>query len=299
MQTNTFTDAAGVAVTYYRWDPSGDPRAIVLIAHGASEYGARYDRFAAYLADSGLVVYAQDHRGHGHTGKVTGAGLAGEGGWDAIIEDQRQLVELARGEHGGLKLVLFGHSMGSMIAQRFIQLHGDTIDALILSGSTGSIDNLDGTIDLIDMIAADAGMDSSAPLFAGFNDQFAPSRTEFDWLSRDEAEVDKYIADPFCGDNNPLSLGFAKGMLSTLRDAWNPENEAKVPDIPMLFITGDMDIVSQNAASVHDLEDRYRKAGVDDLTAIYYTDARHELLNEINRDEVQKDVLSWINRAVK
>lgn len=299
MHTTSFTDAQGVAVTYCRWDPSGDPRAIVLIAHGASEHGARYDRFATFLTDNGFVVYAQDHRGHGHTGKVTGAGVAGEGGWDAIIDNQKQLVDIARSEHPGLKLVLFGHSMGSMIAQRFVQLHGDSIDALVLSGSTGSIDNLDGTIDLIDMIAADAGMDSPAPLFAGFNDQFAPSRTEFDWLSRDEAEVDKYMADPFCGDNNPLTLGFAKGMLTTLRDAWHPDNEAKVPNIPMLFITGAMDIVSQNAKSVHELEARYHAAGVEDLTAIYYTDARHELLNETNRDEVQKDVLMWFNRVLR
>jgi alpha-beta hydrolase superfamily lysophospholipase len=297
-QAATFTDAQGVDVTYHRWDPSGDPKAIVLIAHGASEHGARYDRFATFLTDNGFVVYAQDHRGHGHTGKQTGAGQAGEGGWEAIVEDQYELVQIAREAHPALKLALFGHSMGSMIAQRFIQLHGDSIDALVLSGSTGAIDNLEGTIDLIDMIAADAGLDSPAPLFAGFNDQFAPTRTEFDWLSRDESEVDKYIADPFCGDDNPLTLGFAKGMLMTLRDAWLPENEAKVPNIPTLFITGEKDIVSQNATSVRDLEIRYREAGVADLTAHYYADARHELLNEINRDDVQADVLEWLNRVL-
>jgi alpha-beta hydrolase superfamily lysophospholipase len=296
-QAATFTDAQGVDVTYHRWDPSGDPKAIVLIAHGASEHGARYDRFATFLTDNGFVVYAQDHRGHGHTGKQTGAGQAGEGGWEAIVEDQYELVQIAREAHPALKLALFGHSMGSMIAQRFIQLHGDSIDALVLSGSTGAIDNLEGTIDLIDMIAADAGLDSPAPLFAGFNDQFAPTRTEFDWLSRDESEVDKYIADPFCGDDFRLSLGFTRGMLGAFAAAVaNPDPVRK--DLPVLFITGENDPVSENGKTVHELEARWRDYGVKDLTALYYPDARHELLNETNRDDVQNDVLAWIERVV-
>ena len=251
--TETFTDADGVAVAFYRWMPTGEPRGIVLIAHGASEHGARYDRFATFLADNGFAVFAQDHRGHGNTGQSTGAGHIGPGDWSSLIEDQRQLVELARDAVPGVKVILFAHSMGSFMAQRYIQLHGDTIDGVVLSGSSGAIDNLDGTIDLLDMIAADAGMDSSAPLFAGFNAQFEPARTEFDWLSRDEAEVDKYINDPFCGDNNPLTLGFARGMLTTLRDEWLPENEASIrKDLPVLFITGEKDPVSQNAATVRD-----------------------------------------------
>lgn len=297
--TEFFTDADGVAVAFYRWMPSGDPRAVVLIAHGASEHGARYDRFATFLTDNGFAVFAQDHRGHGNTAKATGAGQIGPGDWNSLIEDERELLELARAAVPGKKVVLFGHSMGSFLSQRYIQRYGDTIDGVVLSGSSGAIDNLEGTIDLIDLIAADAGLDSPAPLFAGFNDQFAPARTEFDWLSRDEAEVDKYINDPFCGDDMALTLGFAKGMLSTLHEAWNPENEKQIPkDLPVLFITGEKDIVSQNAATVHDLEARYKANGMTDVSGIYYPDARHELLNEINRDSVQQDVLAWIERVV-
>lgn len=296
-QAATFTDAHGVDVTYHRWDPSGSPKAIVLIAHGASEHGARYDRFASFLAADGFVVYAQDHRGHGHTGKVTGTGQTGPGGWDAIVEDQLELVRLARGEHPGLKLVLFAHSMGSMLAQRFVQLHGGEIDALILSGTTGAIDGLDGMIEMLEPAIADAG-DSPFPLSGGFNEQFAEKRTDYDWLSRDPAEVDKYIADPFCGDNNPLTLRYALEMLQLLQTAWKPENEALVPNLPTLFITGEQDPVGQNGVSVRDLEKRYRNAGVEDLTALYYPEARHELLNETNRDAVQDDILEWLNDVI-
>jgi alpha-beta hydrolase superfamily lysophospholipase len=293
-----FTDKDGVAVAYYRWTPAGDPKAIVCIAHGASEHGARYDRFASFLASHGYAVFAQDHRGHGNTAKSTGVGLSGEGGWEGVINDELEVVRLARAAAPGVKLVLFAHSMGSFLAQRFIELHGGEIDGVVLSGSSGAIDNVDGTIDLLDMIGKDAGMDSSAPLFAGFNDQFE-GRTEFDWLSRDAAEVDKYIADPFCGNDIPLTLGFARGMLTTMRDAWDPANEAQIPkDLPVLFITGEQDPVSQNAASVHALEQRYRDLGITDVTGLYYPEARHELLNETNRDDVSNDVLAWIDRVV-
>lgn len=296
--TETFTDAHGIAVAFYRWMPTGDPRAVVLIAHGASEYGARYDRFATFLTEHGYAVFAQDHRGHGHTAASTGAGKLGDDGWQGLVDDELEMAKLAKAAVPGVPVVLFAHSMGSFMAQSFIEQHGDQIDGIVLSGSSGSIDNLEGTIDLLDMIGADAGMDSSAPLFAGFNDQFAPARTEFDWLSRDPAEVDKYIDDPFCGEAMPLTLGFARGMLSSLLEAWKPENEARIPkDLPVLFITGEMDPVSQNAATVHALEQRYRDAGISDVTAKYYADARHELMNETNRVDVQDDVLAWIDRV--
>ncbi|MEY2398499.1 MAG: hypothetical protein QOJ00_1673 [Actinomycetota bacterium] len=295
----SFNDAQGVAVAYYRWNPEGAPKAIVLIAHGASEHGARYDRFATFLAAHGYAVFAQDHRGHGHTGTATGAGIIGPGGWQALVDDQHELVTLARAAVQNVPAVLFAHSMGSFLAQRYIQQYGNEIDGVVLSGSAGGLDNVEGTIELIDMVAADAGMDSPAPSFPGLNDAFAPARTDFDWLSRDEAEVDKYIADPFCGDNNPLSLGFARGMLATALEAWKPENEAAIPkDLPVLFITGENDPVSQSAATVRALEQRYRDLGIKDVTARYYPDARHELLNEINRDDVQNDVVAWIDRVV-
>ena len=291
-----FTDKDGVAVAFYRWMPSGSPKAVVLIAHGASEHGARYDRFASFLTTHGYAVFAQDHRGHGNTAKATGVGVAGPGGWDGILTDEHELNALARKAVPGVPVVLFGHSMGSFISQGYIQRYGDEIDGLVLSGSAGSMGDVKGTLDLLDAIIPDAGADSPAPTFATFNDQFE-GRTEFDWLSRDQAEVDKYIADPFCGNDMPLSLGFARGMLSCLNDAWANEDSLR-RDLPVLLITGDLDPVSSNAATVHELEDRWKALGMKDVTALYYPEARHELLNETNRDDVQNDVLAWIDRVV-
>ena len=291
-----FTDEDGVAVAYYRWMPATDPKAIVLIAHGASEHGARYDRFASFLAGHGFAVFAQDHRGHGNTAKATGVGVAGPGGWDAILRDEHELNALARKEVPGVPVILLGHSMGSFIAQGYVQRYGDEIDGLILSGSAGSMGDVKGTLDLLDAIIPNAGADSPAPAFSGMNDQFE-GRTEFDWLSRDQAEVDKYIADPMCGNDMPLSLGFARGMLACLNDAWANEDSLR-RDLPVLFITGEMDPVSGNAATVRELEERWKGLGVQGLVALYYPEARHELLNETNRDEVQADVLAWMEGVV-
>ncbi|MEY2418230.1 MAG: hypothetical protein QOG90_910 [Actinomycetota bacterium] len=298
-ETEFFTDADGVEVAFYRWMPSTDPKAIVLIAHGASEHGARYERFASFLTDHGFAVFAQDHRGHGNTAKSTGAGILGPSGWKGAIEDEHEINVLARAAVPDVPVVLFAHSMGSFLAQQYLQTYSSEVDGAVLSATTGDMGDLKGTVELLDAIIPDAGADSPAPTFATFNEQFAPTRTEFDWLSRDPDEVDKYIADPLCGDDIPLTLGFARSMLGDLADVWNPANEAKIrKDLPLLFITGEMDPVSQNASTVRLLEQRYRDHGMTDVTAIYYPDARHELLNEINRDDVQNDVLEWIERVV-
>ena len=290
---NTFTDADGVAITYRRWLPDGDAKAIVQIAHGASEHSARYARFAEFLTGHGYAVYASDHRGHGLTAKVTGVGQAGPRGWQGLIDDLGELGATARQDLGDLPLVLFAHSMGSFLAQRFIQQHGDELAGVVLSGSTGGMAGGAETVELLESMPAD----EPAPIFGPLNAQFEPARTPFDWLSRDEAEVDKYIADPMCGDNAPLTMGFVVDMFKGGVDTWSPENEKRVPvDLPILFITGEADPVSENAATIRELEARYKANGVKDVTAHYYPDARHELLNETNRDAVQADVLAWLDR---
>jgi alpha-beta hydrolase superfamily lysophospholipase len=294
----TFTDTDGVAVAYYRWTPDGEPRGVVLIAHGASEHGARYDRFATFLSGKGFAVFAQDHRGHGNTAKATGAGVAGPNGWKGIVEDQHEMVQLARAEVPGVPLVLFAHSMGSFMAQQYIQRYSDEIDGVVLSATSGDMGDIKGTVELLDAIIAAGNADDPAPTFATFNEPFAPARTDYDWLSRDPAEVDKYIADPFCGDDMPLSLGFVRDMIANLGETFEGESGIR-KDLPVLFITGEMDPVSQSASTVRLLEQRYRDNGLTDVTALYYPEARHELLNEINRDQVQDDVLGWIERVIE
>ena len=293
---DTFTDADGVDITYRRWLPEGSKaKAAVQIAHGASEHSGRYDRFAQALVGAGYAVFANDHRGHGLTSKVTGVGQAGPRGWAGMIDDLGELAALARKEVGGdKKLVLLGHSMGSFLAQLFAQRRGDELDGLVLSGSSGGMAGVTDIIAMLEQMPAD----EPAALFGPLNANFEPARTPFDWLSRDEAEVDKYIDDPFCGDSHPLTIGFVADMLRHNASAWEDANEKGIPaDLPVLFITGEADPVSDGAASIRELEARYRANGIKDLTAHYYAGARHELLNETNRDDVTRDVIEWLDRV--
>ena len=290
----TFTNADGLAISFRRWLPDGEPRAIVQIAHGASEHSGRYDRFARYLTQHGYAVVADDHRGHGETAKVTGVGIAGPRGWQGMVDDLAELGALAKAEIGDVPLVLVGHSMGSFLAQRLIQDRGDTLAGVVLSGSSGGLANVDDTIAVLETLPAD----QPAPIFGPLNAPFEPARTPFDWLSRDTDEVDRYVADPMCGDDAPLTIGFVLDMMRSGRETWKPENEQRIPrDLPVLLITGEADPVSEGAATVRALEARYRSNGMTDVTGLYYPDARHELLNETNRDAVQDDVRAWLDRV--
>jgi alpha-beta hydrolase superfamily lysophospholipase len=296
-QLETFTDADGVEISYRRWLPSGTPRAIVQVAHGASEHSGRYARFAEFLTERRYAVYANDHRGHGATAAATGVGRAGERGWTAMVDDLRDLGALARREIGEVPLVLFGHSMGSFLSQQFVQRYGAELEGLVLSGSSGAMTDLAGAVAGLQAGIDQVGPDAPAPVFSAFNAGFEPARTPFDWLSRDDAEVDQYVADPMCGDDAPLTLGFVVDMLTNIDEMWNADNEARIPkELPVLLVTGEADPVSEGGRTVHELEHRYRAVGLRDLTAHYYPEARHELLNETNRDQVQQDIAAWLER---
>jgi alpha-beta hydrolase superfamily lysophospholipase len=240
-------------------------------------------------------VYADDHRGHGLTAAATGVGIAGPRGWAGMVDDLLELGDIARGDVGERAVVLFGHSMGSFLAQRFIQLYGDTLAGVVLSGSTGSFGELGDALSVLGELPPD----EPAAIFGPLNAPFEPARTPFDWLSRDSDEVDLYVADAMCGDDAPLTNGFVADMVRSTAAAWEPENERRVPkDLPVLFITGEADSVSQGGVTVRQLEARYKANGMSDVTGLYYPDARHELLNETNRDDVERDVIDWLDRVL-
>jgi len=285
----TFTDPDGVDVFVRTW-PLDGAKAHVVIAHGMSEHIGRYDRFARALNDAGFSVSGLDHRGHGRTGDVTGKGKLGPGAPTALVEDLHHVVEDAPRPR-----ILFGHSMGSMIASAYVTTHGDAIDALVLSGCPGVLEGADEIAAGL-RAAADGGMaDEPADLLSGNNEGFE-GRTDYDWLSRDPAEVDAYVADPYCGANNPMTYGFLAGLFSQAGPATSESAIADLPsDLPVLFITGTKDPV---AGGTKELEARLRANG-NDVTAHWYDDARHELLNETNRDDVTRDVITWLESAVR
>jgi alpha-beta hydrolase superfamily lysophospholipase len=294
MDEFTFRADDGAEIFARRWLPEGAPRAVVLIAHGLSEHSGRYARFADALVAAGFAVYAVDHRGHGRTAESTGIGRAGANGVDDILDDLHQLSGIAVAELDGLPVMLFGHSMGALLAQAYAERFGNELVALVLSGSAGANDDLGAMAEMI-RSAIDAGMaDDPLPTLAAMNEAFEPARTPYDWLSRDAAEVDAYIADPMCGDDAPPTFGFIASLMDVGVAAMQPTAIATIPaGLPVLLVTGERDVASSDAANVRELETRLRAAGLD-VDARYYPDARHELLNEINRDEVTADILGFL-----
>ncbi len=275
----------GLEIIAYRWEPDGPPRGIVQLTHGMGEHLLRYAELAAALTARGFLVHGQDHRGHGAT---IGSGIPGEigpTGWDELVHDVALLVERARAEQPGVPLVLFGHSMGSFAVQQYLLDASDRVDAAVLSG-TGLLDLLEPALDL------DAPLD-----LASFNAPFAPARTDYDWLSRDEAQVDAYVADARCGFG--LDVAGTKGMFAAARAVADPERLAAIrSDLPVYITVGDADPVNAQLALVHPLVGRYRAAGLTDVTLRVWPDARHEVFNETNRAEVVADLLTWLDRVV-
>ena len=280
-----FPGTGDVSVAAYRWDPDAQPRAIVQISHGLGEHALRYGRLAQALTDAGYVVYAHDHRGHGATMVEAEPGVIGQEGWQELIADLGRMGKLAKRNHPGLKLVLLGHSMGSFAAQQYLADHSYDVDAAVLSG-TAAIDPLM------------AQLDPDAPLdLTSFNAAFQPARTDFDWLSRDEAEVDKYVADQLCGFG--FDAAGTRAMLEGAARLAAPDGLAKMDkELPIYVVVGDKDPVNGELALVDLLVDRYKHAGVDDVTVRVYPDARHEVFNEVNRDVITADLIAWIDAEV-
>jgi alpha-beta hydrolase superfamily lysophospholipase len=282
----TYPAQDGVDIVGYRWDPAGMPRGAVQLTHGMGEHVRRYGALARALTDRGLVVYGQDHRGHGATARSDEElGQLGPDGWTQLVDDVDLLVSLIRAEQPGLPLVLLGHSMGSFAVQQYLLKHSDRVDAVVLTGTT-ALDQLEPALDL------DKPID-----LAAFNAAFEPARTEFDWLSRDEAIVDAYIADPRCGFGIDVDAG--QDMFAGARRMADPGQVTAIrPDLPLYIAAGELDPVNANLVLLHVLVDRYRAAGLTDVTVRTYPGARHEILNETNRDEVVARILDWLDEVL-
>ncbi|MGW7065284.1 alpha/beta fold hydrolase [Streptomyces sp. NPDC054855] len=311
--------ADGVPVATYTWLPEGGrPRAFVQIAHGAGEHGLRYDRFARHLTAHGYGVIASDHRGHGATAQATGGyGVTGSSSdgpsdasgesaafdsWRAIVDDLKAIGDQVRTLYPGTPHFLLGHSMGSHLARDYAQEYPDDLAGLILSGTFRSLPGvgIEESITRLEREIAEDGrekLSSYLPeLFAAFNDPY-PHRTGFEWLSRDESEVDAYVADERCGF--PFSAGLCLDWVRAVRKMNDPRNLARVPaDLPVHIAVGTEDPCNQGMTLVHELVEDYRYVGLDDLTWRGYEGARHEILNETNRDEVQEDLRNWLDKHV-
>jgi alpha-beta hydrolase superfamily lysophospholipase len=293
-----FLDAAdGTRLAYRHWVPDGEVRAALQIVHGLSEHGARYARLARALNGAGIAVAAADQRGHGRTADSTGKGRFGDGaGTDDVLDDVRALGERLAAAHPGVPLFLLGHSLGSAVALGSAERDGAGLAGLALSGVIGVAPALGEAAAQL-RGAVDAGMgDQPMDALSAFNAPFEPARTPYDWLSRDDAEVDAYLADPLCGDDVPPTYGYGAGMFELVARVATADAVRGIPDgLPVLLLAGRRDPVGgEDAAQVTALAGLLRERGLD-VDEHLYADARHEVFNETNRDEVTGDLLTWLD----
>ena len=289
-----------------RWLPqTGQIRGVVQIVHGVAEYIERYDAAARFLAEQGFVVVGNDHLGHGRT--ASGAEEYGffceHNGWHTVAGDVRRLRVLMGDAYPGLPYFMLGHSMGSFLTRTYlIDWPGTVTGAILLGTGQESPLMVSAGRHVANVVGKTAGARARSKLiehfsFGAYNKQFAPVRTRADWISRDEAVVDAYIADPLC--QFLPTAGMFRDMMEGLQYIANKTNLKKMnPATPILFVSGDRDPVGQNGEGVKKVAGFFEMAGTQDLTVKLYPDGRHEMLNEINRDQVLADILSWLDTHV-
>ncbi len=292
-------------VHVYEWIPEDEQnvKAVLQIAHGMAEHAARYEGFALFLNKHGYAVFANDHKGHGKTaGILENLGyFTDENGFQQVVNDMRSLTDKINERFPDKPVFLLGHSMGSFLSRYYSIEDSSKLKGLILSGTAGHPGVL-GSVGkmLSSIIITFNGRKSQTPLmtklsFGAFNNAFKPNRTDYDWLSRDNEQVDKYVNDLFCG--TIFTAGFYNDLLGGLlyvndQTEINKTNEG----LPVYLISGGKDPVSENGKGVTEVYEKYKKAAVKDVEIKLYPEARHEILNETNKDEVYNDIFNWLEK---
>lgn len=282
------------------WLPEGEPRAVVQIVHGVAEYALRYDPLARYLTEHGFLVCGEDHLGHGLTADDGKFGYFGpRNGWDFVVRDVRKLRKLEGEKHPGIPYVMLGHSMGSFLTRTYLIRWPGTVDAAVLSGTgqeaaplvalgrgmSGMIGSLRGR-DYVSDLVYDMSMGS-------YNKPFRPNQTTGDWLSRDMERVKAFWDDPLCSFRPTVTM--FRDMLEGIQFIGRKKNLAKMDkNTPVYFLSGDHDPVGSMGKGVEKVARMFRQAGCRDVTVKLYPDGRHEMFNEINRQEVMDDLLAWL-----
>jgi alpha-beta hydrolase superfamily lysophospholipase len=302
--TNTFTTHDNETIFYYRWPSNKNIvlKGIVQISHGIGEHAGRYHSIANILQNDGYEVFANDHRIHGKSVKSEDylGYYDGEDYFSDAINDMRQLTEIIKNTNPNKKIILFGHSMGSLLSREYVTRYGEDLDALILSGTASFMKGL-GSFGLLSaqFLGKLNGKHRSNELLKNlfisqFNKKFKPNRTRVDWISSDEKQVDLFEADPLRIEDFSLSVfrDILKGSKKTNQDA---TFEKTPKNLPIFIFSGDKDPVGEMGKGVKKVVKKYKNAGIVNLTLKLYSEGRHEMLNEINKEEVEKDVLNWLN----
>lgn len=303
MRTDFYYPSCGHGMIHgCRWEPEGRPRAVLQIVHGIAEHVTRYDDFASFMANQGFLVVAEDHMGHG--GSIGDNGVPGyfEGGWFKAVADCHRLLSYTRLEQPDIPYILLGHSMGSFLVRTLLMKYPKCdISAAILSGTAwmhrGVINAGLAAATLVCKTKGDKTHDKmlNNMMFGTYNRRIEHKRTAYDWLTRDNATVDAYVADPLCGFT--VTAGLMRDMLTGLRYIQEPENLGKMKkNMPILFLSGSDDPVGGYGEGVTKAWQEFTKTGMERCDIRVYPLCRHELLNEINKEEVYEYILQWIQK---
>lgn len=303
MLTQLFTSYDGKKLSCSVWDNVDKPLGIVQIVHGMAEHSKRYDDFATYLNKHGYIVFADDHRAHGLT-------MASQGYDDGDIfnETVRDEIEITKylKNYYHLPVLIFGHSYGSLITQAYIQRNALNVVGAVLCGSANMDNALIKSGAVIANLKYKFNKDKAKPSksmdklsFGNYNKPFKDEGTDFAWLSRDKQQVQKYIDDELCGF--VMSVAFFKYMVNGVKNLYKQENLAKIPkSLPIRLMSGSADPVGgKDSKDIKKLHKMYVDLGIEKVNFDLYDGARHEILNELNKDEVYQDTLKFINEVFK
>ena len=289
----------------HQWINVIEPKGIVQIFHGMAEHGKRYEDFAKHLNLNGFLVFANDHRGHGKTEKnINNLGNIGKNGFLKIVEDEIKLNKSIKEQYPNIPIYIFAHSFGSFIGQEFLIQYGENIDGLVLSGSAyrkGLDLKLGILIARIERILFKEDHKSvflDKMSFFNFNKKASNKNLKFSWLTSDTNKVLEYENDPLCGfifTSSSFYYFFAGIDQIFKRKRFIGVNK----DLPILFLSGNLDPVGKYGKKVYKLFDFYKAMSFKNLSILMYENCGHEMINEVNRDKVYKDIVSWLNGIQK
>jgi alpha-beta hydrolase superfamily lysophospholipase len=305
-ETQFFEASDGAKIALYSMNPDIPVRAVILICHGMMEHAKRYEYTAKAFAQRGFAVFAYDQRGHGETaGTLEQAGYIADGdGFARVVQDLHEIHAYVTKLFPGKKNILLGHSFGSFVSQSFIEQYGSETDACVLSGTAGPrpVFLRAGLLVVRAVYALKGGRYRSkfvdAMTFGSYNKKAENSESSFDWLTRDRDEIQKHDADPWC--TFLPTTGFFRDLVSGLVRIHKSKAIAAIPaGLPVLLFSGTGDPVGGYGKTVQNLAHRYKKNGMTDVTVTLYPEGRHEMLHEINKDEVIADVLAWMEKRTE
>ena len=300
-KTYTFPSCAGIGDIHAKClCPQNETvKAVVQISHGMAEHAARYLRFAEYLCENGFAVFLHDHIGHGESvSSPELLGYFGEHGEQTFVEDMKTVTDWAKKTYPDLPLFLLGHGMGSLIARKYTAQYGSLLAGAVYSGTSGSNPALGFGLLLCNILIKTKGEKHRSKMldkiaFGAYNKK-TEKRTPCDWASRDEKEVDKFIADPLCG--YMYTVSGMQALFLTVREISKDSWYAAVPqNLPILLVSGTMDPIGNYGKGVREVFARLQNTGHEAVQCKLYDGARHEILNETNRAEVFADILSFLS----